>query len=160
MSMLASGASGFAGLCAASVLRLWQFVGGVVNHVVLRMRGSVGDLEADEASGKHDDSNQQQRFEHPTREHAAIGEDADGRFSGEGFGRARKGGTERGLEFFPARRPFNQQMRRVGPPVIGPLIDALRDEVDVAHTIAGYSVTCSAGAFFESRCGLTRISTS
>ena len=59
---------------------------------------------------KDDDCDEEKTFENPTDEHSAVGKDADWSFSGESFGRARESGTKSGFEFFPGRRPLDEQM--------------------------------------------------
>ena len=113
--LLAAGASGFAGPRPAAILSLRQLVPGIIDDVPLRARWRRRDFEADEALGKHDDRDQQQALEQPREEDAAIGENADGRFSGEGFGSAGEGGAQGGFEFVPRRRPFDEQAPRIGP---------------------------------------------
>lgn len=117
--LLTSGASRFARLRAAAILRLRQLVAGIIDDIPLRARWWRRDFEADEALGEHDDGDQQQALEQPADDNAAIGKDADGRFSGEGFRRARESGTQGGFEFIPWRRPFDQQARRIGPLLLG-----------------------------------------
>src|SRR5208283_267902 len=115
VSLLAAGASGLACLRATAVLSLRQFVAGVIDHVPLRTSGRKRDLKTRKALGEHDDSNQQQALEQPAKEHAAIGEHADGRFSGQGFWRASERWAQGGGELVPAGRPFHQQARGLGP---------------------------------------------
>ncbi len=115
VSLLTSGASRLASLRSTSILSLRQFVSGVIDDVPVQARGSGWDLKTLKACGEHDDRDQQQALEQPTGEHAAIREDANGSFSGQGFRRAGERWTERGLELFPSRRPFHQQARRFGP---------------------------------------------
>jgi hypothetical protein len=72
-------------------------------------------LQAGYVLGKDDDGDEHEAFEQPTQEHAAIGKDADRRFSGERFGSARESGAKSGFEFLPGRRPFDEQARWLGP---------------------------------------------
>lgn len=72
-------------------------------------------MQTGDVFGKNDDRDEHEAFEQPTQEHAAIGKDADRRFSGESFGSARESGTKCGLEFFPRRRPFDEQARWLRP---------------------------------------------
>ena len=88
VGLLAAGAPGFAGLRAAPVLDLRQFVGGVIDDVVLRASWRVGNLKTRKVFGEHDDRDQQQALEQPAGDHAAIREHANGRFSGQGLRRA------------------------------------------------------------------------
>lgn len=88
VGLLTSGASGLASLRSSPILSLRQFVSGVVDDVPVQARGSGWDLKTLKAFGKHDDGDQQQALEQPAGEHAAIREDANGSFSGQGFRRA------------------------------------------------------------------------
>jgi len=115
MGLLTSGASGLARLRSAPVLCLRQFVAGVINHILLRMTWRQWKLKTHKAFGEHDHCDQQQALQQPGDEHSAIGEHAHGRFSGQALWRASEGRAERGLELFPARRPFHEQTRRLGP---------------------------------------------
>ena len=81
VGLLAAGASGLAGLRAAPVLGLREFVAGVVDHVPLRTSWRSGDLKTHKAFRQYDDRDQQQAFEQPAEEHAAIREHTNGRFS-------------------------------------------------------------------------------
>jgi len=81
VGLLAAGASGLAGLRSAPVLGLRQFVAGVIDDVPFGMSWRQGELKTHEAFGEHDDRDQQQAFEQPAEEHAAIREHANGRFS-------------------------------------------------------------------------------
>src|SRR5208282_5893506 len=85
VGLVAAGASGFAGLRAAAILGLRQFVSRVIDYVPVQASGRSGHLKTLKARGEHDDRDQQQQFEQPAGEHSAIREDADGRFSGKGF---------------------------------------------------------------------------
>jgi hypothetical protein len=82
VSLLTAGSSGLAGLGAASVLRLRQFIAGKVDDIRLGMSRRKRELKTHKAFGEHDERDQQQAFQQPAGEHAAVGEDADGRFSG------------------------------------------------------------------------------
>lgn len=115
VSLLASGASGFAGLRSASVLRSRQFVAGVINYILLRMTWGQWEFKTHKAFGEYDHCDQQKALQQPGDEHPAIREHAHGRFSGQAFWRTGEGGAEGGLEFFPARGPFHEQARRFGP---------------------------------------------
>jgi hypothetical protein len=88
MGLLTSGASGLAGLRSAAVLGLRQFVAGIIDHVLLGASCRSRDLKTHKVFGDHDERDQQQALEQPARKHAAIREDADGRFSGQAFWRA------------------------------------------------------------------------
>lgn len=88
MGLLAAGASRFAGLCASAVLGSRQLVTGVIDDIPLGMIGRNRDLHIRKATGKDDKSNQQQELDEPADEYAAIGEDANRRFSGERLRRA------------------------------------------------------------------------
>lgn len=92
-----------------------QLVSRVIDHVPFWFRRGREWLQAGDVFGKNDDCNQQQTFERPTDKHAAIREDANGRFSGESFGRACESRTKSGLEFLPGRRPFDEQARWLRP---------------------------------------------
>ncbi len=115
VSVLTAGSSGLAGLRAAAVLRLRQFVAGVIDHVPLRTGRWQGNLKTHKAFGKHDDGDQQQAFEQPADEHTAIRKHANRRFSGEALRRAGERWAKSRFEFFPSRRPFDQQVRWLGP---------------------------------------------
>ena len=115
VSLLSSSASGFAGLRAAAILRLRQFVTGVVNDVGLRMIGNGRKFEGHKMRRDFDDGDEQQAFEKPAEEHPAIGEHAGRRFSGEALGSAGEGGAERGFKFLPRRGPFDEEAWRLGP---------------------------------------------
>jgi hypothetical protein len=134
VGLLASGASGFAGLRSPAVLRLRQFVAGVINYVLLRMTWGQGQFETDKALGKHDQCDEQKTFKQPGDEHAAIGEHADGRFSGQALGRTSESRTKGGLEFFPARGPFHEQARRLGPVIFRPTIGDFGYGGNISHS--------------------------
>jgi len=88
VGLLTTGASGLAGLRAAPVLGLRQFVTGVINDVPLGTSWRSGELKTRKALGEHDDRDQQKALEQPAEEHAAIREHANGRFSGQALRRA------------------------------------------------------------------------
>jgi hypothetical protein len=67
VGLLTSGASGLAGLRSATVLRLREFVAGVIDHVLLGAGGRSGDLKAHKVFGEHDERDQQQTLEQPAR---------------------------------------------------------------------------------------------
>jgi hypothetical protein len=83
-----TGASSFTSLCAASILRLRQFVAGVIDHVPLRVSWGERKFETDKVFGDYDHGDQQEALKHPANEHAAIREHANRRFSGQGPRRA------------------------------------------------------------------------
>ena len=93
VGLLTTRASGPAGLCAGAVLGSRQLVTGVIDDIPLGMIWRNRDLHIGEATGKDDQSNQQQELDEPSDEYAAIGEDANRRFSGERFGRADERGA-------------------------------------------------------------------
>jgi len=133
VGLLASGASGFARLRSAAVFRLRQFVAGVINYVLLWMSWRQRQFETDKAFGEHDHCDQQKTFQQPGDEHAAIGKHAHGSFSGQAFWRAGEGGAEGGLELFPARGPFHEQTRRLGPVIFRPTIGDFGNGGDISH---------------------------
>ena len=120
VGLLTSGASRLASLGSASVLGLRQLVGGIIDDVPLQTNGRRRHLQTRKTFGEHDDRNHEQALQQPAGKHAAIGEDADGRFSGEGFRRAGERGAQSGLELVPSRRPLHQQARRLGPLIVRP----------------------------------------
>jgi hypothetical protein len=93
VGLLTTGASGFAGLGAASVLGLRQLVGGVIDDIPLGTSGRSGDLKTHKALRENDDGDQQQALQQPADEHAAIWEHANGRFSGQALRRASERGA-------------------------------------------------------------------
>ncbi len=72
VGLLASGAPRFAGLRSAPVLRLRQFVAGIVDDIPLRMVRRKRDFKAGKRSGSTMDNDQQKAFEQPGDEDAAI----------------------------------------------------------------------------------------
>jgi hypothetical protein len=82
MGLLASGVPWLAGLSAAAILRLRQFVAGIINHILLRAVRRQWKVKADESAGKQNEREQQKAFDDPSGKNPAIGEYADGRFSG------------------------------------------------------------------------------
>jgi|ERR1035438_9382675 hypothetical protein len=115
MSLLTSGASGFAGLSAAAIFSLRQFVAGVIDDIPLRMRGRKGHLDAEVALRKNDEHHEEDEFQQPGCEHSAIGKHSDGSFSGEMLWRAGEREREGGLELVPTRGPWDQELRRFRP---------------------------------------------
>ena len=115
VGLLTAGASGLARLRSAPVLRLRQFVAGVIDDVLLGASCRSGDLKTDKVFGEHDERDQQQALEQPGDKHAAIREHANGRFSSERLRRAGERGAYGGLELFPGGGPSHQQVRRLGP---------------------------------------------
>jgi hypothetical protein len=93
VGLLTAGASGLAGLGAASVLSLGQLVGGVIDDIPLRASGRSGDLKTYKALRENYDRDQQQALQQPADEHAAIREHANGRFSGQALRRASERGA-------------------------------------------------------------------
>ena len=115
VGLLAARASRPAGMRAAPVLRLRQFVAGEIDDVLLGMRWRQGEIKTHKAFGKNDERDQQQALDQPAGEDASVGEDSNRGFSSQGLWRASERGTPSGLELFPWRRPFHQQARRLGP---------------------------------------------
>ncbi len=115
VGLLTSGASRVASLGSASVLGLRQLVRRVIDDVPLQTNWRSRHLKTRKVFGEHDDRNYQQALQQPAGKHAAVGEDANGRFSGQGFRRASERRTQRGLELVPSRRPLHQQARWFGP---------------------------------------------
>jgi hypothetical protein len=115
MSLLSARVPWLSRFRSSAILRLRQLVSRVIDHVPFWLRRRREWLQAGNVLGKNDDCDQHEAFKHPTEEHAAIGKDSDGSFSGESFGSARESGTKSGLEFFPGRRPFDEQARWLGP---------------------------------------------
>ena len=126
VGLLTAGESRLASLGSASVLGLRQLVGGVIDDVPLQTNGRSRQLKTRKTFGEHDDRDHEQALQQPAGDHAAIGKDADGRFSGQGFRRAGERRAQSGLELVPSRRPFHQQARRLGPLIRRPAIVWLR----------------------------------
>ena len=93
VGLLTAGASGLAGLRAAPVLGLRQFVAGVIDDVPLGTSWRSEGLQTGKAFGDHDERDQQQTLEQPADEHAAIREHANGRFSGQALRRTGERGA-------------------------------------------------------------------
>jgi hypothetical protein len=132
MSLPTSSASGFAGLSAAAIFGLRQFVAGVVDHIPLRMRGRKRHLHAEVALGKNDEHHEEHEFQQPGCEHSAIGKHSDWRFAREMLWRAGEREREGGLELAPARGPLHEELRRFRPR-FRPLCDRFRNDFYFWH---------------------------
>ncbi len=115
MRMLSASVSRFAGLRSALIGGLRQLVAGIVDDIPGWARRQLRRIQNGKLVGKEDDDDEEKALTEPGEQKAAIGEDADWRFSGERSGGARERGAKRGLELFPGRRPLDQQARRIGP---------------------------------------------
>jgi hypothetical protein len=110
---LTSGPSSGAGVGAAEVLDVRQFIARVVDHPIgLQPGWSVG-AEAVNLLRKHDDDEHAEAFEQQRGDHAPVRSNTVGSFAGQARARAAKGRTDGGDELLPARRPLDQQLGRV-----------------------------------------------
>ena len=115
MGLLSARAARFPSLRAAAIDGLRKLVSRVINDIPLGPWRRNKRLQTGNALGKHDDGDEQKTLEQPRPEHAAIGKDADGRFSGQRLGSARERRPKGCLEFLPGRRPLHEQAWRIGP---------------------------------------------
>lgn len=114
-SFHAAGAAGFAGLRSATIGGLREFGAGIIDDIPLRARRQRSRVELCDLVGNENGNDEQQAFGEPCEENSAIGENADRRFSGEGFGRTHERRAEGSFEFLPRRRPFDEQAWWIGP---------------------------------------------
>ena len=89
MGLLAASAARLASLRASVIGRLRQFVSGVINNIPLGLRWRNKWLKTGNALRKNDHGDEEEALDQPGAEQSTIGEDADGRFSGQSLGRSR-----------------------------------------------------------------------
>jgi hypothetical protein len=91
-----------------------EFIGGVIDDFVGLNLGCGIRAEALDFAREDDESKNEKCLEHQRRQHAAVGEDSEGSFSGETRGRTGEGWTDGGGEVLPAGRPFDEQLGSAG----------------------------------------------
>src|SRR4029077_12466350 len=110
MRFFASRTAAFAGLGAAAILNLRQFVCRKIDDVVLRRRRRHIRPHAGQFCRDNDQKRQEDGFHPPREKDAAHGKKAGFGFAGESNGRAAEGRTDVSSELLPGRRPFDQQL--------------------------------------------------
>ena len=115
MRLLSARASRAASLRSALIGGLGQFRAGIIDDIPCGTRRQRTRIQLRNLVGKDDDDEDQYELGKPGEQQAAIRKDADWRFSGESFGRARERWAEGSLELLPRRRPLDEQPRRIGP---------------------------------------------
>ena len=115
MRLLSARVSRFPGLRSTLIRGLRQLVAGIVDDIPGWARRQLRRIQNGKLVGKEDDNDEEKELTEPGEEKAAIGEDADWRFSGERFGGALEREGNRALELLPWRRPVDQKARRIGP---------------------------------------------
>jgi hypothetical protein len=108
MSFIAPGASGLSRLRSAEIFRAWQFIAGVVDHVVaLRQWRGIG-THLGNFERQNDDDKDRKRFGRQGHQHVSVGRLSNRGLACQAGCRTRHCRADRGDKILPARRPFHK----------------------------------------------------
>lgn len=110
---LTPGATRCAAFRSAKIFRSRKLISGVIKNLIGAYFWRCVGPQTVDLPRDYDDHEDEEELEQERRCHASIGHERVGSFPGQPRSGPRKGRTDAGDEAFPARRPLDQQLRRV-----------------------------------------------